>query len=285
MPIHPGTPWALSLKGEAYDNLKSKPSEAQVWRIRCLTPRLRNINEDRLKSLTESMQRLGQLQPIGVRFMTSVELAAREPGDECTMALIYGAHRLEAIRQLYQAALEGDDDFERGRWSNIQAVIYPDTMEAGWGELVEITENLVRYELDADHRAEQTIRLAAGYKRLGLVQAADAKRVRRSKVCDPNGSGDKPSLPTATEKLSSELGISDDQVRNRANAVGQATGIKISVEKSEPEVLAAAADKMVEVIRQKDARKQERAEARTTEKASRGRQRWVTIQCRTGSKT
>ena len=39
-------------------------------------------------------------------------------------------------------------------------------------------------------------------------------------------------LPTVTEKLSKDLGVSDKQLRNRINTVAKATGKDISLEPS-----------------------------------------------------
>ena len=220
----------------------------QVNAIRAVTQRKRPVYVDSVVGLAESIRSTGYLlQAIGIRPLTEVEREGRTGG----FALLYGGHRLAAFRHLMQTAT---DEEEAKRWSQIPVVIYPADMDPAYAELVEMVENLHRHELTADERAEQTVRLGAVYKKLGLVQGAKSKgnKARTSKSPDPNHSvlesdASQP-LPTATEKLSADLGVSDDQIRNRANTISKATGIKISIEKSEPEVLEAAADRMVEVI-------------------------------------
>ena len=96
-------------------------------------PRLRPINEEAVVALAESMERLGQLQPISVH--TSEDHVA---------LLVTGAHRLEAATQLGWKLIDvvyvGGDDIER--------------------ELQEIAENLHRAELTALERSNQIARWA-----------------------------------------------------------------------------------------------------------------------------
>jgi ParB-like chromosome segregation protein Spo0J len=95
--------------------------------------RLRPLDEVAVAALAESMQRLGQLQPI----------SAHKP-DDGTLLLVAGLHRLEAAKHL--------------GWEEIEAVFV--TGNEIERELQEIAENLHRSELTALERATQIGRWA-----------------------------------------------------------------------------------------------------------------------------
>lgn len=91
----------------------------------------RRVNEDRVKELAESIEELGQLQPIVV------------VADEDSKArLVAGAHRLSAFKMM------GLDQI----WATVTTLSRLDA------DLAEIDENLVRSELTAVERAKYTAR-------------------------------------------------------------------------------------------------------------------------------
>lgn len=93
-------------------------------------PPLRAINPDAVAGLKDSMQKVGQLQPIMVEEMP-----------DGSKHLVFGRHRLEALKAL--------------GWADVRAdVVSPD--DADQSRLSEIDENLMRAELDDAERAAHT---------------------------------------------------------------------------------------------------------------------------------
>jgi hypothetical protein len=80
--------------------------------------------------------------------------------------------------------------------------------------MLELVENLQRLDLSADQLAAMTTIYAGYCKQAGFVQPARAKQAQtQSKGPRPDANGS--SLPTTTEKVSADLGISDDATANR----------------------------------------------------------------------
>jgi hypothetical protein len=94
------------MSGATWDNLAGHLDN--VSPMRGPSPPLRSF------SLADSIQRIGLLHAIGVCYMTEKERTARD--DECTIALLYGAHRLEAHKLLRLAAERSGDEQEIDRW-------------------------------------------------------------------------------------------------------------------------------------------------------------------------
>ena len=94
--------------------------------------RLRSINDSEVTKLVESMMELGQLAPIVVR---------KTPRSDMAYALVAGLHRLQAAQKVGH--------------SEIQATIR-EPMETPAAEMVEIAENLVRFDLKPAERIAHT---------------------------------------------------------------------------------------------------------------------------------
>lgn len=233
---------ATSLQGAAFDNLRGTVTNvrtAGIW----AGNRKRKLNDEKVKDLIESIRSVGLFQAIGVRHMTAEERVNNN--DDKGLVLIFGAHRLEAHMRLFSDAK--DDTIELGRWEFIPAVVYPETISDDWAEVAEITENLLRYELNDTEKAVYTVELTGLYKELGLVQ--DAVKKRAVSQTNPGLRHDvavdvpETQLPTATEKVTKDLGISDRQLQRHVAEVSRRSGTKISAEKtSGPDLREAAAE-------------------------------------------
>jgi N6-adenosine-specific RNA methylase IME4 len=114
----------------------------------------RKVNEDRVKELAESIEEIGQLQPIVLAFRPAVEELGKAIQAEHAR-LVAGFHRLSAFRMLERpeilAIVRDFDDLD--------------------SELAEIDENLIREDLTPAERAKLTARRKAIY----LVKYPDTK--------------------------------------------------------------------------------------------------------------
>lgn len=169
--------------------------------------RQRQLDPERVQELAMSILQNGQLQPIGVR---------EEKDSKYT--LIFGAHRVAAMLWLEEKGLDKD--------AVVWATVYPPEYPDGWVKMNELVENLHRLELTPAERAAHTTAYAGWCKKLGLVQAADAKRsVKQAEIeaQKANGTGDsdgrshrsEPEKPTVTEKLIRDLGVTESTVHAR----------------------------------------------------------------------
>jgi ParB family chromosome partitioning protein len=134
--------------------------------------RLRPINEPTVVSLMESIKRLDQLQPISVFSR-----------DDCTILLVAGAHRLEAIKRL------GLDEID-------VIFVTGDEVER---ELCEIAENLHRAELTALERDVQ------------IARWAELTAVKGAQIAPPFG-GQQPN-DKGIKKVARDLGIERTDVQ------------------------------------------------------------------------
>jgi ParB/RepB/Spo0J family partition protein len=101
-------------------------------------PNRRPVKTETVDCLVQSIERLGLLSPITVRFRDDVDIPDEGRVDGVAI-LVAGHHRLEAAKRL--------------GWSHIPAVVMDD--EDITARLVEIAENLHRAELTALERDEQ----------------------------------------------------------------------------------------------------------------------------------
>jgi ParB/RepB/Spo0J family partition protein len=163
--------------------------------------RRRPLDPAKVEELSRSMAEHGQKQPIGVR-------EKRDGGYE----LVFGAHRFAAAQLSH-------------RW-DILAVIYPADYPDDRVKLDELIENLHRNDLTPEQRAVHQTAYAALLKRLKKLTPADEKRSTSEKktrsgnkkgceepevrhIADPHG------LPTVTEKLANDSGVTPKAVRER----------------------------------------------------------------------
>lgn len=104
-------------------------------------PRLREVDDEAVARLAESMDRIGLQNPIQVRhnFGIDPETGEYDRGlDEGGFALVAGRHRIEAAKKL--------------GWGRIEAFVLDDPSPDEIA-LVEVDENLIRSELTPLHRA------------------------------------------------------------------------------------------------------------------------------------
>lgn len=130
----------------------------------------------------------------------------------------------------------------------IAAVIFPEDMPDWACELAEVMENLCRKELTPKERDAHTTMLAGLLKQHSNVvegpkARGQAQKNNRAKT-GPESFGS--SSPTITRKIATDLGISDDTVRNRVrNAVKLAARTGITVVK--PTAEAMSGDQLVKI--------------------------------------
>ena len=199
--------------------------------------RARPLNQKKVEELARSMQEHGQKQPIGVRRKGKLELG---------YTLIYGLHRLEAIKQLVR---EGDEHAHI--WAVVYDVDYPEILM----QLDELVENLHRNELTPAERGAHQLAYAGLLKKANKVQKADKKRTGRPKLGDPklskspevtdlssNGSPGK-SKPSIIEKLAAESGITKKTVYER-HATAQKLAARLGV--IVPSLEKATAEELIE---------------------------------------
>lgn len=147
----------------------------------------RKVVEDRVKELAESIEELGQLQPIVLAFGEAIKAEHAR--------LVAGLHRLSAFRML-------------GR-DRIMAVMM-DFSDVD-AELAEIDENLVRFELTAAERAKLTAKrkklYLAKYPETGHGKAPKAKTVVEGKESN---------LDSFVDSTSKKSGRSKTRIREDA---------------------------------------------------------------------
>ncbi len=127
-------------KCEKYDLLKKRRLEIKQFDPEIITvpDRLRALNQSKVDELAESMDAIGQQQPITV-WLDDPDDAAQ------TLYLVAGAHRLAAAIKL--------------GWDEINVILTEDMTEID-RQLWEIDENLMRAELSPTERGEHITRRA-----------------------------------------------------------------------------------------------------------------------------
>ncbi len=128
-------------------------------------PRLREVDDEAVERLAESMDRIGLQNPIQVRhnFGIDPDTGEYERGlDRGGFALVAGAHRMEAARRL--------------GWGRIEALVLDDPSPEVLA-LVEVDENLIRSELTPLHRGRFAARRKELHRRLhpGADRGGDHK--------------------------------------------------------------------------------------------------------------
>lgn len=122
--------------------------------------RLRAVDEDYAALLADSMERLGQQQPITVL----------EGDRDGRHRLVAGAHRLAAARLL--------------GWATIQAVVQ--SMTDAQAKLAEIEENLIRRELSELDRGAFLAEWSALHAAMrGTRRGGDARKTTSLSLCSP----------------------------------------------------------------------------------------------------
>jgi len=200
--------------------------------------RKRPLDKESVKRLKQSILDQGQvLQHIGLRATRGLDGGPFE--------LIYGAHRVQAIKELFE---EG-----KRKGNSVPAVIYTANTPEWFIEMAEVAENLVRKELNASERAAHTLLYAALAKQSGKYATASEKNANGGVVSGKSRgslksvtSGDTLQKPTVIDAVSKGLGISKKQVHERVNKAAASIGLKgLSIEKSSAKELIDAGRKAV----------------------------------------
>ena len=158
-----------------------------------VTDRKRQADSEKIKELSESISRIGLLNPISVS------------KDSDGYRLIAGLHRLSACKLL--------------NWTEIQAnVMELDIINS---ELAELDENLIRCELHYLDRAEMLKRRQEIYEELYPEARAEEKRKRKpsndAEFCDDTVSAQKNETESETESFTTDTakktGLSDRTIQ------------------------------------------------------------------------
>ena len=196
--------------------------------------RHRELREEQVSSLMQSITKIGLKTPITVR----------QPIDEDDVHLVAGRHRLEAYRRLgieeiEAFVIEGDDEDAARLW--------------------EIAENLHRADLTALQRDEHV----AEWIRLTEKRAADIDAVARVEPRDSKGKFKESGIRAAARELgvernTAQRAVKVDSLTDEAKEVAKEAGLDnnrsalLEAAKSEPEQ---QADKLREIARQKEFQK------------------------------
>lgn len=150
--------------------------------------RLRELQEDTVKALMESMGKIGLLEPILVY----------QPEGGGFVALISGLHRLEAARRL--------------KWEMIDAIVYDNPSEVD-RQLIELVENLHRAELtkaERDRHIQRYAELLKAREEAGIqVEQNDAPEIGYKKP--------PPQKKGIATKIAAETGLSKSTVQRALN--------------------------------------------------------------------
>ena len=174
-------------------------------------PRLREVDDDAVARLAESMDRIGLQYPIQVRHNFGIDPDTGEYDrslDEGGFALVAGAHRVEAARRL--------------GWGRIEAFVLDDPSPDELA-LVEVDENLVRSELTPLHRGRFAARRKELRKRLRpTVQKGGDRRSPeyRENQLSENQTFDFPAVPGFLEETAEATGLARSTLA-RAVRIGE----------------------------------------------------------------
>lgn len=225
----------------------SGPSGRKPFDVRDILPRSiivgdrhRPLDQEKVKELAQSFQDHSQKQPIGVRVKTQPDRTVR-------YELLYGLHRLEAVRLLEREGRE----IEPMIW----AIIYPENYPDIAAQMDELVENLHRKELTSAERSAQGAVYAGLLKKDHKAQTANKNRSVNAKnqhtpkeEGQPQPAVHPAKLPTITEKIAADLGIDKDTVHRRhANAVKLAEREGVVIDPAERSLEKMSPDKLIEV--------------------------------------
>jgi hypothetical protein len=172
--------------------------------------RQRAIDPATVAQLAEDISRQGLLCPIGLRAQA----------DPARFDLIYGAHRVEAVRSIDPGA-------------SIAALIWPAETPDWQVKMTEIAENLLRKDLTQSEREAQTVAYVGLLKEGGLVVRAGESRARGRWGAKNNKEDDLPlhsSKPTVREKAAKDLGVSVQTIGHHTKAAvkkARAAGVEV----------------------------------------------------------
>lgn len=187
--------------------------------------RKRPLDKESVKRLKQSILDQGQiLQHIGVRATRGLDGGPYE--------LVYGAHRVQAIKELFE---EG-----KRKGNSVPAIIYTSDTPEWFIEMAEVAENLVRKELTPAERAAHTMLYAGLAKQSGKYATASEKKAENGNKGNDKrwggrtvSSGHSATKSTVVEAVASGLGITKGAVHKRINTAAAIIGTKgLSVEKS-----------------------------------------------------
>jgi ParB/RepB/Spo0J family partition protein len=170
--------------------------------------RARPLDYDEMIKAAGTIKTIGQLQPIGV---------VRKKDNPERFNLVFGWHRLAAMKLIKE---------QTGKWPDAFVIILPNSMTDDEILMAELAENLHRFDLTPEQRAEQTLRYAALLKRAKKVQGRRAKqretKARAKSEAEVNVNElTTTDLPTVTDKTSKDLNVSRQGIDKRVKAATQ----------------------------------------------------------------
>jgi len=182
--------------------------------------RLRAIDRDTVDRLKEDILRQGLLQPIGVK--------ATKGARGGPYRLMYGLTRFTAMQELHA---EGKAGF------NIPAIVFPEHLPDWRVKLAEISENLIRKELSAPERDAHTTMYAGIIKKHGDVAKTKGGRPVKESVNAVH------TLPTVTNKVAADLGVTREAVTHRVARTVKAAGLNgVTIDRSDGDTLIKAGE-------------------------------------------
>jgi hypothetical protein len=185
-----------------------KDSEIDVDEIE-VGKRMREPDAGVIDELAKDMARHGLLQRIGVR----------RKSEGSGFDLLWGRNRLEAARKL--------------EWPTILAVVYPPYTTDEEAEELEIVENLLRKDLTAKQKEDQTLRLGI------LIRRQEEVAQQTESLGGPDFSEPKPDKPMrrtgrgnkgTIQKIAEREGVNQATVRDRLKKGGERIGEPINIE-------------------------------------------------------
>ena len=174
-------------------------------------PRLREVDDEAVARLAESMDRIGLQNPIQVRHNFGIDPNTGEYDrslDQGGFALVAGRHRIEAAKKL--------------GWGRIEAFVLDDPSPDELA-LVEVDENLVRSELTPLHRGRFAARRKELHRRLRLTARKGGDRRSpeyRENQLSENQTFDFPAAPGFLEETAEATGLARSTLA-RAVRIGE----------------------------------------------------------------
>jgi hypothetical protein len=221
--------------------------------------RKRPLNSKAVQKLKDSIMAQGQvLQHIGLRATRGLDGGPYE--------LVYGAHRVQAIKELFE---EGKREA-----NSVPAIIYTSNTPEWFIEMAEISENLVRNPLTEREAGKQTgelVQIIAEKKNLAVGRKHGGMTGNRSKSKSPelhHATQDK--QPTAIDTASKMIGKSTQTITRRIRSIAKDAGVEdINLEEITPKQLG-------EIIKKADENKERIAEAKAAARKEEIKTRAVT---------
>lgn len=168
---------SASLMGRWYNELKAKVQQLMPETIHLPEDRARAINKDRIAKLEKSIEKIGLIQPIGVRRM--------KEGENTSYTLVFGAHRFQAWVNKLNAD-KAIDNHEKSRWTLIPCVVLPSEITPEMQELLEYEENVNREGLTEEEQYRFTAKVLKLFEKLSAEKTQAPQKPTAAKTGSGN---------------------------------------------------------------------------------------------------